>query len=99
MLNGTYHVYPNALVVGSRIVSDSLINERLVLINLIKFSRPCVFPRGVIICTVEFQSFCMVVGDLEAIHVDRLTAEGVQLRLVSHANQLLLGLGDLLESW
>jgi len=31
-------------------------------------------------------------------HADRLTAEGVQLSLVSHANQLLLGLGDLLEA-
>jgi len=41
----------------------------------------------------------MVARDLEAIHVDRLTTEGVQLGLASHANQLLLGLGNLLEAW
>jgi len=48
---------------------------------------------------VEFEGFCIVAGDLEAVHVNRLTAEGVQLSLVSHANQLLLGLGDFLETW
>jgi len=41
----------------------------------------------------------MVARDLEVVHVDGLTVEGVQLSLVSHVNQLLLGLGDLLEAW
>jgi len=99
MLDSVYHVYSDTLVVGSRIESNSFVNKRLVLIDLVEFSRFCVYPHGVAIDSVEFQSFSMVARDLEAVHVDRLTVEGVQLSLVSHANQLLLGLGDLLEAW
>jgi len=41
----------------------------------------------------------MIARNLEVTHVDRLAVEGVQGGLVCHANQLLLGLGNLLESW
>jgi len=92
-------VYSDMLVVRSGIESNSFVNKRLVLINLVELSRFCVYPHGVAVDSMEFQSFSMVARDLEAVHVDRLTAEGVQLSLVSHANQLLLGLGDLLEAW
>jgi len=94
-----YDVYSDTLVVGSGVESNSFVNERLVLIDLIEFSRFCIYPHGVAIDSIEFQSLSVVVRDLEAVHVDRLTAEGVQFSLVSHANQLLLGLGDLLETW
>jgi len=99
MLDSMYHVHSDTLVVGSRIVSNSFVNERLVLINLIELSCFCVYPHGAAIDLVEFQSFCVVAGDLEAVHVNRLTVERVQFSLVSRANQLLLGLGDLLEAW
>jgi len=99
MLDSMHHMCSDALVVGSRIVSNSFVNERLVLIDLVEFSRFSVCPHGVVINSVEFQSFSVVSRDLEAAHANRLAAEGVQLSLVSHANQLLLGLGDFLEAW
>jgi len=76
-------------------LSDSFVNKRLLLINLVEFRRFCVCPHGVAIDSVEFQSFSMVARDLEVAHVDGLAAEGVQLDLVGHAHQLLLSLGDL----
>jgi len=99
MLDSMCHVHSDMLAVGSGIESNSFVNERLVLINLVEFSRFGIYPHGVAIDSIEFQSFSMVARDLEAAHADRLTAEGVQLSLVSHANQLLLGLGNLLEAW
>jgi len=92
-------VHSDALAVRSRIESNSLVNERLVPINLTEFGRFSIYPHGVAIDSIEFQSFGVVARDLEAAHAHRLAAEGVQLSLVSHANQLLLGLGDLLEAW
>jgi len=88
-------VYSDTLVVRPGIESNSFINERLVLIDLVEFSRFDIYLHGVAIDSIEFQSFSMVARDLEAVHVCRLAAEGVQLSLVSHANQLLLGLGVL----
>jgi len=67
MLDSIYHVYPDTLVVGSRIEPNSFVNERLVLINLIEFSRFGIYPHGVAIDPIEFQSFGMVAWDLEAI--------------------------------
>jgi len=99
VLDGTHHVHSDTLVVGSRIESNSLVNERLALINLVEFSRFSIYPHGVAIDSIEFQSFSVVARDLEVVHAHRLAAEGVQLSLVSHANQLLFGLGDLLEAW
>jgi len=99
LLDSMYHVYSDTLVVGSRVEANSFVNERLVLIDLIEFSRFGVYPHGVAIDSIEFQCFGVVARDLEAAHVHRLAAEGVQFSLVSHANQLLLCLGDLLETW
>jgi len=99
VFDGMYHVHSDTLVVRSRIESDSLVNERLVLINLTEFGRFSIYPHGVAIDSIEFQGFGMVARDLEAMHAHRLAVEGVQLSLVSYANQLLLGLGDLLETW
>jgi len=99
VFDGMHHVHSDTLAVRSRIESNSLVNERLVLINLIEFSRFSICPHGVAIDSIEFQSFGMVARDLEAMHAHRLAAEGVQLSLVIHANQLLLGLSDPLEAW
>jgi len=99
MLDSMCHVHSDALVVRSGIESNSFVNERLALINLVEFRRFGIYPHGVAIDSIKFQSFSMVARDLEAAHACRLTAEGVQLSLVSHANQLLLGLGNLLETW
>jgi len=84
MLDSMCHVHSDTLAVGSGIESNSFV----------------ICPHGVAIDSIEFQSFSVVARDLEAAHVHRLTAEGVQLlaSLVSHANQLLLGLGNLLET-
>ena len=79
-------MHSDKLAVGSRIASNSFVNKRLVLINLFEFSCFCVYPHGVAIDLVEFQSFSVVARDLEAVHADGLTAEGVQLSLVRHAN-------------
>jgi len=79
MLDSTYQVHSDTLVVGSRIESNSFVNKRLALIDLVEFSCFCVYPHGVAIDSVKFQSFSMVARDLEAMHVDRLTAEGVHL--------------------
>jgi len=62
------------LVVGSWIESNSFVNERLALINLVEFSRFGIDPHGVAIDSIEFQSFSVVARDLEAMHVHRLTA-------------------------
>jgi len=48
---------------------------------------------------IEFQSFGVVARDLEAAHVNRLAAEGVQLSLLAMRISFLLGLGDILEAW
>jgi len=81
MLGGMHHVHLDAPAVGSRIASNSFVNERLVLTNLTEFSCLCVCPHGVAIDAVKFQSFCAVARDFKAAHANRLAAEECSLAL------------------
>jgi len=94
VFDGTCHVHSDALAVRSRIESNSFVNERLVLIDLTEFGRFSIYPHGVAIDSIEFQSFGMVARDLEAAHAHRLTAEGVQFMLEVQLAQLVFHKGQ-----